>query len=60
MHYDNKAFSKNGKDTIQAKNDPNMKLGQEKHLSNIDIRQIKKLYKCGKRRAKSSTSDGKQ
>ena len=51
MHYDNKAFSKNGQDTIQVKDKPEIRLGKEKQLSRIDIRQINKLYKCERKKA---------
>ncbi|XP_028405518.1 zinc metalloproteinase nas-1-like [Dendronephthya gigantea] len=57
LHYDNKAFSKNGQDTIQALKDPARRFGHAKHLSNGDIRSIRKLYKCERRNAKSNGAD---
>ena len=52
LHYDNKAFSKNGRDTIQALNDSNRRFGHAKSLSSGDVKQIRELYKCDRRRAK--------
>ena len=49
MHYDNKAFTKNGKDTLQSLTNPKMKLGQMKRLTKTDVNQINKLYRCSKR-----------
>ena len=46
MHYSNKFFSKNGKDTIQAIIDPDMHLGQEDNFSALDVVRINLLYKC--------------
>lgn len=46
MHYSNKAFSRNGGDTIQSKADPTMKLGNENSLSAVDVLQINLLYRC--------------
>ena len=57
LHYDNKAFSKNGQDTIQALNDSNRRFGHAKSLSSGDVRQIRKLYKCDRRRAKLNGSN---
>ena len=51
LHYNNKAFSKNGQDTIQALNNPDLKFGHAKQLSPGDIRKIRKLYKCDRRKA---------
>ena len=48
MHYKNKAFSKNGEDTLRSLKNPTMKLGQIKKLSKTDISQIRKLYHCKK------------
>ena len=46
MHYGPKAFSKNGKDTITAKN--GQSIGQEQELSAIDVAQMKTMYApCG-------------
>ena len=46
MHYNNKIFSKNGEDTIQALIDPKMTLGQEYGLSALDVVRVNMLYKC--------------
>lgn len=46
MHYDNKAFSKNGGDTLRSLKNPYRKLGQLRKLSKIDVKQINKLYRC--------------
>lgn len=46
MHYSNKEFSKNNKDTIQALSDPNMLLGNVNSLSAVDVLQINLLYNC--------------
>uniref|UniRef100_A0A3B3TVU2 Metalloendopeptidase n=1 Tax=Poecilia latipinna TaxID=48699 RepID=A0A3B3TVU2_9TELE len=48
MEYDNKAFSKNGKPTIVAKCNPNLKFGHAKQMSVNDIARVNKLYKCCK------------
>jgi len=47
MHYGNYAFSTNGRKTIVSVSNPNEVLGQRRGLSKIDIRQLKKMYKCG-------------
>lgn len=52
LHYDNKAFSKNGHDTIQALKNPNLRFGDAKRLSPGNVREIRKLYKCDRRKAK--------
>lgn len=46
MHYSNKEFSKNGRDTIQALSDPSMPLGNVNSLSAVDVMQINLLYNC--------------
>ncbi|XP_074657985.1 uncharacterized protein LOC141910975 [Tubulanus polymorphus] len=46
MHYSSKAFSKNGKHTIQAIVNPKRTLGQRYGPSNLDITGINILYKC--------------
>ena len=50
MHYQNKAFTKNGGDTIISRDRPEVKLGagQEK-LSRIDHNQLNQLYRCNVR-----------
>jgi len=46
MHYDNRAFSKNGDNTLQAITDPNRPLGNMDDFSAIDIKQLLKDYPC--------------
>merc|ERR1719450_519116 len=46
MHYPPKAFSKNGRVTIVSKQGVK-KFGWNQQLSTIDIRQLRKYYKCG-------------
>ncbi len=57
MHYDNKAFTKNGKDTLQSLKNPKMKLGQVKRLTKTDVNQINKLYRCSDRRTKGTSNE---
>ena len=45
FHY-SYAFTKNGKKTIESKSDKDEKLGQRNGLSEIDVKQLNKLYKC--------------
>lgn len=45
MHYDNKEFTKNFGDTIQAKDNPDEQLGGQK-LSKTDLKQLWLFYKC--------------
>ena len=45
MHYGRTAFNKGGRNTIEAKYDQNMDLGNQQ-LSPIDIEEIKKKYHC--------------
>ena len=50
MHYGNKAFTKNGGDTIISRRYPGLKLGAKKEkLSLIDHKQLNQLYKCNVR-----------
>ena len=46
MHYSNKFFSKNGKDTLKARIDPTMRLGQSEGFSALDVVRINMLYRC--------------
>ena len=46
MHYDNKAFSFNARDTLQKIGDPFLRFGNQQKMSSIDIKQLQKLYKC--------------
>ena len=46
MHYDNRAFSKNGDDTLQSLSAPGRPLGNMDHFSTIDIKQLLKDYPC--------------
>ncbi|KDR21945.1 zinc metalloproteinase nas-14-like isoform X2 [Zootermopsis nevadensis] len=46
MHYHNTAYSKNGKNTIVAKNDTSLILGQVEGPTEGDIKKIRKLYNC--------------
>nr|QNH72382.1 toxin candidate TRINITY_DN22557_c0_g2_i1 [Pachycerianthus borealis] len=46
LHYNNHAFSTNGKDTIQAVGDSDRRFGQREGFSKNDLRQINKLYNC--------------
>lgn len=48
MHYHNKAFSRNGDDTLQAIDNPTRRFGQRVGFSKTDIRQVNKLYPCHK------------
>ncbi|XP_068723572.1 zinc metalloproteinase nas-15-like [Montipora capricornis] len=45
MHYDSRAFSRNGRPTIVAKKS-GVTLGNRRYLSKIDILQMNLLYKC--------------
>lgn len=46
MHYDNKAFSGNGQDTMQSRTNPYLRFGRVRSLSIVDIKQLTKLYNC--------------
>lgn len=48
MHYRNDAFTKNGKDTLIAKDEPDLTFGQRIKFSVGDIKEINELYKCKK------------
>lgn len=46
MHYSNKFFSKNGQNTLEARIDPTMRLGQGEGFSALDVVRINILYRC--------------
>lgn len=46
MHYRNDAFTKNGKDTLSALSDEDLKFGQRIKWSVGDVKQINRLYNC--------------
>jgi len=48
MHYSNKDFSKNGRDTITYRNNPHKLLGKKAYLSKTDVVQLNKLYNCAR------------
>lgn len=57
MHYGNKAFSKNGRDTIVSRKHPGYKLGVSKErLSTADAYQLNQLYKCSARTRRTRMS----
>ncbi|KAK3750852.1 hypothetical protein QZH41_020240, partial [Actinostola sp. cb2023] len=46
MHYEKLAFSKNRRNTIEALDNANRKLGQTDQFSEADIKQVLRAYKC--------------
>jgi len=46
LHYNNRAFSKNGGFTIQSIQDPAREFGQRKSFSKHDILQVNEEYQC--------------
>jgi len=59
MHYGSKAFSKNGRNTLDAINGGNIgHLGQRGGFSQIDLNKLKKLYKCGGTTTTTTTTGG--
>ncbi|KAF2888692.1 hypothetical protein ILUMI_17481 [Ignelater luminosus] len=48
VHYSNEALSKNGKNTITAKKDPNKALGNNFGFSKYDVEKINLMYNCTK------------
>lgn len=46
MHYGKRTFSKNGKPTIRALNNPYMSLGRSVGFSDLDIKKMNALYDC--------------
>ena len=51
MHYNNKAFSRNGHPTIVALSG-SQKLGQKEGMSQLDVKKLNKLYECDKKSIK--------
>ena len=47
MHYSRNTFSKNGSDTIRAKDPSVTSFGNSQQLSPLDIAKTKALYNCG-------------
>uniref|UniRef100_A0A3Q4H079 Metalloendopeptidase n=2 Tax=Neolamprologus brichardi TaxID=32507 RepID=A0A3Q4H079_NEOBR len=47
MHYGRDFFSTNGNPTVLPKQS-GVEIGQRKHLSQLDIERLNKLYRCGK------------
>ncbi|PSN57976.1 Low choriolytic enzyme [Blattella germanica] len=56
MHYPKTAFSKNGKNTIIAKDDPSLKLGQYEGPTEGDLEKVRRLYNCKSSESKTSKS----
>jgi len=56
MHYGKKDFSKNGKNTIQAKDDPSRTLGNNNGLTQIDENKLNKMYQCAKVTTSATTA----
>ena len=48
MHYGESAFSKNGQKTIEKLPGTQGTIRRREDLSPIDVRQLRKLYNCGK------------
>lgn len=46
MHYGKRTFSKNGKPTVRAVNNPYMSLGRSVGFSDLDIKKMNALYDC--------------
>ncbi|KAJ7358857.1 hypothetical protein OS493_020694 [Desmophyllum pertusum] len=46
MHYGKRTFSKNGKATVRALNNPYMSLGRSVGFSDLDIKKMNALYDC--------------
>merc|ERR1719494_146717 len=51
LHYNKKAYSKNGEDTIQANYDPDRQLGSFSKFSSVDIEKLNYVYPCEKAHA---------
>jgi len=56
-HYDNKEFSNNGKNTMEAFDDPQIHLGNKNGLSKYDIKKINEAYKCRLKKLKNACKD---
>ena len=56
MHYNNFAFSSNGKRTLVSKLDKSLNFGQRYQLTPLDVKQINKLYP-GCEQSKNDYSD---
>jgi hypothetical protein len=48
MHYSQKEFSANGKDTLLWLKGKKSDMGQRKGFSDLDLKKLNKYYKCGK------------
>ena len=46
MHYSKRTFSRNGKPTVRALNNPYMSLGRSVGFSYLDIKKLNALYDC--------------
>ncbi|PFX33390.1 Zinc metalloproteinase nas-4 [Stylophora pistillata] len=46
LHYNNHAFSKDYRDTIESRDNPDRRFGQRESFSKHDIKQINELYGC--------------
>ncbi|KAL4148097.1 hypothetical protein QTP88_002399 [Uroleucon formosanum] len=58
MHYPRYAFSKNGKETIVAKHEPSMSLGQRTAATVNDLRKVNAMYNCNGAAATPNTNAG--
>lgn len=58
MHYNEKAFSKNGQKTITALKPTSENIGQREAFSKKDVAKINKMYKCKGKVSDVSTGGG--